>query len=104
MLSNKIKDLKIRKNFYAKESLKKLLKFLCLKNFNNKNGLKGFYSEVLFFFLKKKNNIFSKTKIVRRCVITERSRGSIRVFGVSRCVLRELFQSGVIPGWSKSIW
>jgi ribosomal protein S14 len=104
MLSNKIKDLKIRKNFYAKELLKKKLKFLYLKNFNNKYFLNSRYFAVLYFFLKKKNNVFSKTKVVRRCVFTGRGRGSIRVFGVSRSVLREMLQGGVMPGWFKSIW
>jgi ribosomal protein S14 len=104
MLSNKIKDLKFRKNFYVKELLKKKLKFLCLKNFNHQAFLKSRYFEVLYFFLKKKNNVFSKSKLVRRCLFTGRGRGSIRTFGVSRSFLREMFQSGVVPGWSKSIW
>jgi ribosomal protein S14 len=103
MLSKKIKDLKIRKSFYLKELLKRKLKFLFINNFNGQNSSSRCYFESLFFF-NKKNKTLSKTKIVRRCIITGRGRGSIRTFGISRSVLREMFQSGVIPGWSKSVW
>lgn len=38
-------------------------------------------------------NTTSKTKIVRRCILTGRGRVSYRYYGISRVKLRELFQS-----------
>ena len=106
MLSSKVKDLKIRYAFYKKELLKTKLKFLfnnCLnKEFIYKNSKK--YSSLLKFFMLKRSKRISKNKIVRRCVLTNRARVSIRKYGISRTVLRELFQNGVVPGYTKAVW
>ena len=49
--------------------------------------------------------IYSKTKIVRRCIFTGRSRGSVRKLGgVSRVLLRDMLQLGIIPGYKKAVW
>lgn len=40
----------------------------------------------------------------KRCIITGRSRGYFRHFGVSRHVLREMAHDGLIPGLIKSSW
>jgi small subunit ribosomal protein S14 len=44
------------------------------------------------------------TRKRNRCLITGRSRGVYRKFGVSRIVLRELALQGVIPGMRKASW
>lgn len=99
MLFRKIKDAKIRKQFKRKEILNTSLKFLYINYFNkNKNSSKI----EQFTHIKQKN--FSKTKIVRRCILTNRARGSIRPYNVSRVKLRELLQFGIIPGHKKSVW
>lgn len=52
-----------------------------------------------------KNYRYSKTKMIRHCVLTGRSRGSLRnLGGVSRVLLRDLLQQGVIPGYKKAVW
>ena len=43
-------------------------------------------------------------RIKNRCVITGKSRGIIRQFGVSQTTLRHLARSGSIYGMSKSSW
>jgi ribosomal protein S14 len=98
MLSRKIKDLKIRKQLKNKEILNTSLKFL-YTNFLNKNKKALKFEQ--FKSINTKN--FSKTKIVRRCILNNRSRGSIRPYNVSRVKLRELFQFGIIPGFKKSV-
>lgn len=98
MLYRKIKDLKIRKQLKNKEILNISLKFL-YTNFLNKNKKALRFEQ--FQNIKQKN--FSKTKIVRRCILNNRSRGSIRPFNVSRVKLRELFQFGIVPGYKKSV-
>lgn len=99
MLFRKIKDSKIRKQFKKKEVLNTSLKFIYTNYFNkNKNSSKI----EQFINIKQKN--FSKTKVVRRCILTNRARGSIRPYNVSRVKLRELLQFGIIPGYKKSVW
>lgn len=44
------------------------------------------------------------TRKRNRCLITGRSRGVYRKFGVSRIVLRELALKGLIPGMRKASW
>ncbi len=46
----------------------------------------------------------SPTRRRNRCVITGRSRGYMRRFGLSRITFRELALRGEIPGVRKSSW
>lgn len=106
MLSIKIKDIKNRQQFHKKELLKTRIKFLFKNLLNNsiKNRDYKMYSILLSAFLKKNSIKASKTKIKRRCVLNNRSRTSIRKFGISRIIFRELLQFGVIPGFVKAVW
>jgi small subunit ribosomal protein S14 len=44
------------------------------------------------------------TKVYNRCVLTGRSRGFMRDFGISRICFRELAEKGQVPGVRKSSW
>jgi small subunit ribosomal protein S14 len=44
------------------------------------------------------------TRIRNRCELTGRSRGFYRKFRLSRIMLRELGNKGLIPGLTKSSW
>ena len=46
----------------------------------------------------------SATRIRNRCELTGRSRGYYRKFRLSRIMLRELANKGLIPGVTKSSW
>lgn len=98
MLSKKIKDLIIRKEFKRREALNTTLNFLATNYFNSNLTVPRCN---VFVMLKRRN--FSKTKMVRRCILTNRSRGSIRPYNISRIKLRELLQFGIIPGYKKSV-
>jgi ribosomal protein S14 len=102
MILAKVKDIKNRKQFFKKEFFNKKIKFLFI-NLLNKNKHLQQNSKQLDFFLKLKQKN-SKTKIIRRCIFNNRSRGSLRFLGVSRIYLRELLQFGVIPGYKKAVW
>jgi len=56
------------------------------------------------FFILNSNTKSSKTKIVRRCIYTNRGRGSLQKFLISRSLLRDLILNGNIPGYKKAIW
>ena len=45
-----------------------------------------------------------KTRAFNRCVITGRSRGYVRYFGLSRIKFREMAHKGLLPGVRKSSW
>lgn len=98
MIFAKNRDLKLRQVLNNRENINTSLKFV-YTNFLNKN--KNVLKLGNFNNIKLKN--FSKTKIVRRCILTNRSRGSIRPFNVSRVKLRELLQFGIIPGSKKAV-
>lgn len=55
-------------------------------------------------FVKQLSQKVSKTKLYRNCIMTGRSRGVSRPYGLSRCALKELIHFGKIPGYKKSIW
>ena len=98
MLARKIKDSRIRKSFKNKETLNLSLKFI-YTNFLNKNKKVSRFESFIDF--NQKN--YSKAKIVRRCILNNRSRGSIRPYNISRTKLRELLQFGIIPGYKKAV-
>ena len=54
--------------------------------------------------LSEMNRNGSKVRYRNRCAITGRSRGYYSKFGISRIVLRDLADSGNLPGVVKSSW
>jgi len=46
----------------------------------------------------------SPVRLKNRCAITGRSRGYMRMFGLSRIQFRELARNGKIPGVKKASW
>jgi len=46
----------------------------------------------------------SAVRLHNRCLITGRSRGFFRHFGLSRHVLREMAHEGLLPGVTKASW
>ena len=107
MISSKIKDLKIRNSLKKIEKIRNIKKFLFVsmvqKNSLNNNNLR---SSVIISFLKDNNKMKNKakTRVTHRCVLNNRGRGVLRPYGISRTLMRELMQFGVIPGYSKAVW
>lgn len=100
MLSSKIKDYRLRKALKKNELKQTYLKFITINSLNKKSLFCKYLPN--HPSLKAKN--FSSIKLVRRCVLSNRSRGSIRPFNISRIKLRELMQFGIVPGYRKSVW
>lgn len=102
----KFKDNKYRQIF-KKFELHSKLKYFLYKNIlsfiNTSNTISVKNKKLIYFqILKKKKKNYS-TKLVRRCILTNRSK-SFRPFKVSRIVARELMGFGVIPGYTKAVW
>lgn len=104
MLSSKIKDIKIRKKLYNSELNKRLNKFLFTNILGNKCLNPILKQKARFFLLNLVNKRSSKTRITRRCSLTNRGRVSDSKLGISRIKLREMLKAGIVPGYNKAIW
>lgn len=92
---------------YKKIELKKLaLKFVFTNLLNRSNISPEKRSNILFLLMSKKNQIHlkSKSRLNRPCLLTNKTRGTFRHFGLSRSVLREYMAMGIIPGYKKAVW
>lgn len=99
MLFAKKRDIKLRTNLNKKELLQNSFKYVrtnFLGKIEKKEKIPFFFNDFHF-----KNN--SKVKLVRRCVLNNRSRGLTKPYNVSRIKLRELIQFGIVPGYKKSV-
>ena len=100
----KFKDNKNRQKF-KKFELQHKLKYFIYKNilsYINQNKMVQ-EKKLIFFQLQKKKKKNFSTKIVRRCILTNRSK-SFRPFKISRILSRELIGFGIIPGYTKAVW
>jgi ribosomal protein S14 len=100
MLSSKIKDLRERNVFCTSEKSRMINRFVFFNLLSKKSSV----ISSLFFVKNPSNDKKSKVRIVRRCVLSNRGRGVLRPFGISRIYLREMMRFGLIPGYSKAVW
>jgi ribosomal protein S14 len=107
MLALKIKDLKNRKLYLKTEKKIIIARFLFI-HYLNKPTLEKNKLLFLYFLIKyqlKYNFRYKmKTKLVRRCIVSNRGRSTFRPYGVSRFILRNFMQFGVLPGFKKAVW
>lgn len=93
-----IKDKKLRLTFKKVEIKQKLKKFIFIHLLNT-----SCITNKIFFYLLLKKKSSTLNKVVRRCILTNRSK-SIRAFKVSRIQSKELISFGIIPGYKKAVW
>lgn len=100
----KIKDQKYRNHFKKSEIKSKLNKFITIQLLTLLQKKSTPFEKKNYFYhllrLKKKTLL---NKIVRRCILTNRSK-SIRLLKVSRIQAKELISFGIIPGYKKAVW
>jgi ribosomal protein S14 len=114
MLYLKVKDIKNRKRFYKLEKAKLFYKFIFInlisrlkqtkkskiQNKTKLNKLAYLFSLHNYNYLK----LNSKTRLLRRCVFSNRNRANLRSFSLSRIVLRDFIQFNALPGYRKAAW
>jgi ribosomal protein S14 len=101
-----IKDQKLRKKFHQQEKERLLNKFM-YANFLNSDYIDNNFikREVGLFLSTRLEKSISKTQLVRRCVLTGRSRVNYsKKLKISRVKMREVIKSGVLPAFSKALW
>ena len=94
----KLKDQKFRKNYYKTENRYKLLRSI------QNNQFLPFELRYLASLKITKFRNSSISKIVNRCIVTNRGRGVYRPFNLSRHELKRLALNGEISGVKKSSW
>lgn len=100
------KDRTLRQRYNKKELQSFFFKFLVvrLKNFPFLTKLSSSNIKRIFFLsarLKKRN---SKTQLYNRCILSNRSRGIVKSYSISRLKFLELARFGIIPGYKKAVW
>jgi ribosomal protein S14 len=105
MLFLKNKDLNSRQIYNRVEKIRLIKKFI-LANLLSRINYKSSREKQFFFYLVSKYNLnsLSKTKITRRCVLTNRSRGTIRPYNISRLSFKHLTKIGFLSEYKKAIW
>jgi ribosomal protein S14 len=104
MLAFKIKDIKLRKKFSKIENLKKINKFLFINLLSQKSKkLSDFclHNNLLKLQI---NTRISRVRIKNRCVLTNRNKGVSKYYSLSRIVMRDFMQFGILPGYTKAVW
>jgi len=99
----KIKDIKRRNDFLYKENYKKINKIFFI-NLVQKLTVSEKSKIFLNLYLKKYFTLNSKTKLLRRCLVSNRSRSVLRPIGLSRITLRNFIHGGILPGYKKAVW
>lgn len=106
MIFARKKDLKNRKFFKKYEFTNlvyKYLKISLLCNFKYKTkNLKNI--KKLIILLLKHKPLYSKVKIINRCVLTNRSKSASKDYHIERNTFRDLLQFGLVPGYRKAVW
>lgn len=104
----KIKTDRIRRIKFSNVEIKRIVSKYIIRLLLNDSFLKenSFDIKTLKFLLSNKlalNNV-SKTKIVRRCILTGRGRVSYRFYNISRVKFRELLKNKHISYINKYSW
>ena len=97
------KDKLNRLKFSNKEINYKINKFLFINLLNSNKFFCEKQKLLHKYFLLNRNNKY-KTRILRRCTLTNRSKVSNSIFGISRIKLRSLLKENQIIGFSKKVW
>lgn len=104
MISKRIKDKRLRQQVSGSEIESKIRKFVVINLLNNPKICSKLKKKIYLYFLTKVKKFSSKTTLVRRCILTGRSRVAYRKLGISRIKLREMFRLGFFPGYKKAMW
>src|SRR5918993_2027090 len=90
-----------RRKKLAKKYAAKIAKLKAIANDESKDETERLIARLKMAEIPRNGN---PTRVRNRCELTGRSRGFYRKFRLSRVMLRELGNKGLIPGLTKSSW
>ena len=105
MLSSRAKDKKNRKLFLKIEQNRLVLKFIYI-NLISRSTLSKSRSYVQYKYYRYFNKLKFKTttKLLNKCIVTNRNSKTYSAFKLSRIVFKDLLTFGVIAGYRKSVF
>ena len=104
MILSKNKDKALRQKLLKLEVDKKQLKVLFIKLMNDATLKNDQKKIILKYFNSKLQKKSSKSKLMKRCLLTSKSRLMYKRFKVSRVKLKDMLDYGLIPGYNKAVW
>ena len=90
-----------RRKKLVKQNAARYAKLKAIANDKSKDDTERLMARLKMAELPRNGN---PTRVRNRCELTGRSRGFYRKFRLSRVMLRELGNKGLIPGLTKSSW
>jgi len=106
MLYLKFRDIRTRSMFFRLENKKRIDKYIFLNiSMIIKADLHRYFLYNFWLRYYKSNiRLQSKTRLMRRCIISNRNRSVYRPYGLSRIVLKNFAHFGILPGYKKAVW
>jgi ribosomal protein S14 len=108
MLFSKVKDFQNRKKLYRTEYKIKAQKYVfinLISKINEKIKLTDYKATQLLKILYSIRKIKPfKVRLLKRCLLNNRSKSVYKTFNLSRSIFREMLQFGLIPGYKKAVW
>jgi len=105
MKANIIRTKGYRADYARQELTRRTKKFIVTSILNSPlNTTRGAAVCALSCFGLNVNKKGSKTLLRNRCVISGRSNSINKQYNLSRIVMREYLQLGLIPGYKKAVW
>jgi ribosomal protein S14 len=98
------KDKKLRKKLERVEVDRRQLKFLFVHLMNLKKLSDKKKQNYIYYLLPRLTKRSSKSKLLKRCLLTYKARTAYKVFKMSRMKLKEMLSLGLIPGCRKAVW
>jgi ribosomal protein S14 len=99
------KDINLRKKLFFLEKNLIVLKYV-ITNIAKYSLKKKDFLKKIRFVLASKIKLFTrnKTRIIRRCILTGRSRSATRILNISRLKMRELIKNKLLKDIKKRSW
>ena len=105
MLFSKLRDYKLRKLLSKSEQKSRIFKFIYFSSLLKVSNSSPIALRQVVILSKKKYFFQSnKIKLIKRCLLNNRSKSVIKPFNISRLLFRNMLQYGLIPGYKKAVW
>lgn len=104
MILSKNKDKLLRKKLNRIELRKKELKIVFVRLMSDSSLSAEKKKLVVKQLVKKLHERTSKSKVMKRCLLTNKARVMHKSFKVSRVKLKDMLEFGLVPGYKKAVW
>lgn len=104
MILSKNKDKLLRKKLERVELKKKELKIVFVNLMNDSSIFPEQKKLVVKELVRKLHKRTSKSRVMKRCLLTNKARVMHKSFKISRVKLKDMLEFGLVPGYKKAVW